>query len=67
MGAIGSERAIPSDPGAVRVVADSLDPDQFAEAVTRAKPSVTVHRLTASGAINPVPRHESWSQRVAAA
>jgi nucleoside-diphosphate-sugar epimerase len=33
--------------GAVPVVADALDPDQLAEAVSKAKPDVIVHQLTA--------------------
>jgi nucleoside-diphosphate-sugar epimerase len=35
--------------GAVPVVADALDPDQVAEAVSGARPEVIVHRLTAEG------------------
>ena len=38
--------------GAVRVVADALDPDQVAEAVGTARPDVIVHQLTAIGAID---------------
>jgi hypothetical protein len=48
-----SRQAMPSELGAVRVVADALDPDQVAEAVARAKPDVIVHQLAAIGASNP--------------
>jgi nucleoside-diphosphate-sugar epimerase len=41
--------------GAVPVVADALDRDQVAEAVTRARPEVIVHELTAIG--EPDMRH----------
>jgi hypothetical protein len=50
-----SKQAMPSELGAVGVVADALDPDQVAEAAARAKPDVIVHQLTAIGAINPRP------------
>jgi nucleoside-diphosphate-sugar epimerase len=38
--------------GAVPVVADALDPDQVAHAVSAAKPDVIVHQLTAIGALD---------------
>jgi nucleoside-diphosphate-sugar epimerase len=42
-----SKQAMLSELGAVPVVADALDPDQVAEAVSRARPEVIVHQLTA--------------------
>jgi nucleoside-diphosphate-sugar epimerase len=42
-----SKRAMLHELGAVAVVADALDPDQVAEAVGRARPTVIVHQLTA--------------------
>jgi nucleoside-diphosphate-sugar epimerase len=39
--------------GAVPVVADALDPDQVAEAVSKARPEVIVHQLTAIGSLDP--------------
>ena len=42
-----SKQAMPSELGAVRVVADALDPDQVAEAVARAKPDVASTQTTA--------------------
>jgi nucleoside-diphosphate-sugar epimerase len=44
-----SKQAMLSAAGAVPVVADALDAGQVAEAVTRAKPDVIVHELTAIG------------------
>jgi nucleoside-diphosphate-sugar epimerase len=38
--------------GAVPVVADALDRDQVAEAVSRARPDVIVHQLTAIGSLD---------------
>ena len=43
----GSKQALLRELGAVPVVADALDPDQVAAAVTRANPDVIVHQLTA--------------------
>jgi nucleoside-diphosphate-sugar epimerase len=48
-----SKQAMLDELGAVPVLADTLDPDQVAEAVARAKPGVIVHHLTAIGAIDP--------------
>jgi nucleoside-diphosphate-sugar epimerase len=42
-----SKQALLEELGAVPVVADALDPDQVAEAVTRARPEVIVNQLTA--------------------
>jgi nucleoside-diphosphate-sugar epimerase len=42
-----SKQAMLHELGAVPVVADALDPDQVAEAVSRARPDVIVHQLTA--------------------
>jgi nucleoside-diphosphate-sugar epimerase len=42
-----SKQAMLSELGAVPVVADALDPEQVAEAVSRARPDVIVHQLTA--------------------
>lgn len=42
-----SKQAMLDELGAVPVVADALDPDQVADAVSRAKPDVIVHQLTA--------------------
>jgi nucleoside-diphosphate-sugar epimerase len=42
-----SKQAMLDEMGAVPVVADALDPDQVAEAVSNAKPDVIVHQLTA--------------------
>jgi nucleoside-diphosphate-sugar epimerase len=47
----GSKKAMIREPGAVPVVADTLDPDEVAQAVTRARPEVIVHQLTAISAI----------------
>jgi nucleoside-diphosphate-sugar epimerase len=47
-----SKRAMLSGLGAVPVVADALDPEQVAEAVSGAQPDVIVHELTAIGALN---------------
>jgi nucleoside-diphosphate-sugar epimerase len=47
-----SKRAMLSGLGAVPVVADALDPDQVAAAVSIARPDVIVHELTAIGALN---------------
>jgi nucleoside-diphosphate-sugar epimerase len=48
-----SKRAMVAELGAVPVVADALDRDQVAHAVTRAMPEVIVHELTAIGSLNP--------------
>src|SRR5215468_10132491 len=48
----GSKQATICEPGAVPVVADALDPDQVGQAVTRARPEVIVHQLTAISAID---------------
>ena len=48
----GSKQAMIREPGAVPVVADALDPGQVTEAVTRARPEVIVHQLTAISAID---------------
>jgi nucleoside-diphosphate-sugar epimerase len=47
-----SKRAMLRELGAVPAVADALDPDQVAEAVSRAGPDVIVHELTAIGALD---------------
>jgi nucleoside-diphosphate-sugar epimerase len=47
-----SKRAMLSEMGAVPVVADALDPDQVADAVSRTRPEVIVHQLTAIGAVD---------------
>jgi nucleoside-diphosphate-sugar epimerase len=47
-----SKRAMLSGLGAVPVVADALDPDQVAAAVSIARPDVIVHELTAIGSVN---------------
>jgi nucleoside-diphosphate-sugar epimerase len=47
-----SKRAMLSELGAVPVVADAFDADQVAEAVTRARPEVIVHQLTAIGEVD---------------
>ncbi len=46
-----SKQAMLHELGAVPVVADALDPDQVAEAVSRARPDVIVHQLTAIPAL----------------
>jgi nucleoside-diphosphate-sugar epimerase len=48
-----SKQALLHELGAVPVVADALDPDQVAEAVSRARPDVIVHQLTAIGGLDP--------------
>jgi nucleoside-diphosphate-sugar epimerase len=48
-----AKQAMLDELGAVPVVVDALDPDQVAEAVTRARPDVIVHQLTAIGAVDP--------------
>jgi nucleoside-diphosphate-sugar epimerase len=47
-----SKQAMLHEFGAVPVVADALDPEQVAEAVSRAQPDVIVHQLTAIGALD---------------
>jgi nucleoside-diphosphate-sugar epimerase len=47
-----SKRAMLSQLGAVPVVADALDRDQVAEALSRARPAVIIHQLTAIGSID---------------
>jgi nucleoside-diphosphate-sugar epimerase len=47
-----SNKAMLDELGAVPVVADALDPDQVADAVTAARPEVIVHQLTAIGALD---------------
>jgi nucleoside-diphosphate-sugar epimerase len=47
-----SKRALLRELGAVPVVADALDADQVAAAVSQAKPDVIVHELTAIGAVD---------------
>jgi nucleoside-diphosphate-sugar epimerase len=56
-----SKRALLAELGAVPVVADALDPEQVAEAVSRARPDVIVHQLTALAGV------ERYSERDAAA
>jgi nucleoside-diphosphate-sugar epimerase len=56
-----SKRALLRDLGAVPVVADALDGDQVAEAVTRARPDVIVHQLTAIGPIDLKHMEESFA------
>jgi nucleoside-diphosphate-sugar epimerase len=48
----GSKQAMIREPGAAPVVADALDPDQVAQAMTRARSEVIVHQLTAISAID---------------
>ena len=48
-----SKQAMLSELGAVPVVADALDPDQVAEAVSASRPDVIVHQLTAIGSLDP--------------
>jgi nucleoside-diphosphate-sugar epimerase len=48
-----SKQAMLSELGAVPVVADALDPDQVAEAVSTSRPDVIVHQLTAIGSLDP--------------
>jgi nucleoside-diphosphate-sugar epimerase len=53
-----SKQAMLDELGAVPVVADALDSDQVAEAVSTAKPDVIVHQATAFGAVDKInPRH----------
>ncbi len=47
-----SKQAMLHEFGVVPVVADALDPEQVAEAVSRAQPDVIVHQLTAIGALD---------------
>jgi nucleoside-diphosphate-sugar epimerase len=47
-----SKQAMLHEFGAVPVVADALDPEQVAEAVSRSQPDVIVHQLTAIGALD---------------
>jgi nucleoside-diphosphate-sugar epimerase len=47
-----SNKAMLDELGAVPVVADALDPDQVADAVSAARPEVIVHQLTAIGALD---------------
>lgn len=48
-----SKKAMLYELGAVPVIADALDPDQVAQAVSKAKPDVIVHELTAIMSVNP--------------
>ena len=48
----GKKASLLQDLGAMPLVADALDPNQVAGAVTRAKPDVIVHELTAIGALD---------------
>jgi nucleoside-diphosphate-sugar epimerase len=48
-----SKQAMLHELGAVPVVADALDPDQVADAVSRARPEVIVHQLTAIASLDP--------------
>jgi nucleoside-diphosphate-sugar epimerase len=47
-----AKQALLRELGAMPVVADTLDPDQVAEAVARARSDVIVHQLTAIGAVD---------------
>jgi len=47
-----SKQAMLYEMGAAPAVADALDPDQVADAVSRARPDVIVHQLTAIGALD---------------
>src|ERR1051325_6615159 len=48
-----SKRTLLREMGAEPVVADALDRDQVAEAVTHARPDVIVHELTAIRSLDP--------------
>jgi nucleoside-diphosphate-sugar epimerase len=47
-----AKQAMLGELGAVPVVADTLAPEQVAEAVARARPEVNVHQLTAIGSVD---------------
>jgi nucleoside-diphosphate-sugar epimerase len=57
-----SKQALLHDLGAVPAIADALDPDQVAEAVSRAEPDVIVHQLTAIGPMNPWHMERDFAQ-----
>lgn len=57
-----SRRAMLKDMGAVPVLADALDRDQVAEAVSKVRPDVIVHELTAIGAIDTRHMERSFAQ-----